>query len=117
MWVRISVTKCQSGQMRSRNEKLPLELEIQQAEDQLHIWDGIVRAIREPQVFVEVVLAAATTDSARTALQARFGVDELQATAMLDLQFRRATREDSERIEVRRRELVDHLAYLRSLTT
>jgi DNA gyrase subunit A len=101
--------------MRSRNEELPLPVEIQQTEDALRIYDGLAKAMREPAVVLDVVLEAEDADAARTALQTRLDVDEIQAMAVLDMQFRRATQQDRRRIEDRRQEIEEHLQFLRNL--
>ncbi len=102
--------------MPSRNNELPLADEIRQTDEQLHIYDGLARAIEEPHAALDIVLQAEDPDTASAALRDRFGLDRIQATAVLDLQFRRATRLDRRKIDDRRRELTDHAAFLRTLT-
>lgn len=101
--------------MPSRNYELPLADEIRQTEEQLHIYDGVARAVGEPNEILDIILQAEDPDAASAALQNRFGLDPIQATAVMDLQFRRATRRDRRRIDDRRRELRDHAAFLKSL--
>ena len=101
--------------MGSRNEELPLAAEIEQTADQLRIYNGLAKAMREPHVVLDVVLEAADAAAARTGLRARFGLDEIQAMAVLDMQFRAATDRDRRMIEARRQELHEHLEVLREL--
>ena len=69
----------------------------------------------DPQAVLQMGFDADDSDAARAALQERFDIDELQATALMDAQFRRATRRDREKIEHSRTELLDHLRYLDDL--
>ena len=101
--------------MRSRNEEVPIAVEIQQTQEQLTIYEGISRALREPHTVLDAVLEADDADAARSLLQERLGLDELQAMAVLDMQFRRATDGDRRKIEGHREELTNHLSFLRDL--
>jgi DNA gyrase/topoisomerase IV subunit A len=49
------------------------------------------------------MLGASDPDTAGRALQQRYGFTELQATAVMEMQFRRVTALDREKIEHRRR--------------
>ncbi|WP_183092952.1 DNA gyrase subunit A [Nocardioides stalactiti] len=99
--------------MPSRNEELPLAVEIQQTAEQLHIMDGLAIAMREPARVLDAVLLSEDVDDARTLLRERFGLSEVQTSAVLDLQFRQASRLDRRKIEERRDEVSAHLEYLR----
>jgi DNA gyrase/topoisomerase IV subunit A len=101
--------------MHSRNEELPLAVEIRNTEGQLHVYDGLMAAMRDPRAMLDVLLEAEDIDAARSELRTRLGIDELQANAVLDLQFRRATKLERGKIEERRDEIVAHLEFLRGL--
>jgi dienelactone hydrolase len=103
----------QAPAMESRDEELPLWLEVQRTEEELHMYDGLVRVMRDPHAMLDAVLEVDDPDAAQAALRERFDLDDLQARVALDLQFRRATLRDRRRIEERNRELADRLAYLR----
>ncbi len=98
-----------------RNEELPVAVELQQTEARLHVLDGLGIAIQEARAVLDVVLEAADVDAARNAVQTRLGLDEIQANAVLDLQFRRTTELDRRKIEEHRQELVEHAEFLRTL--
>lgn len=101
--------------MPSRNEELPLAIEIQQTKAQLHISDGLVTAMREPGVVLDAVLESEDVDAARALLRERFGLSEVQTSAVLDLQFRRAGKLDRRKMEERREEISAQLEYLEGL--
>lgn len=101
--------------MGSRNEELPLAAEIQQMADQLRIYNGLAKAMQEPHLVLDVVLEAEDAAAAQTGLRARLDLDEIQAVAVLDMQFRGATDRDRRMIGDRRQELREHLEVLREL--
>lgn len=94
--------------------KPTLSEQIEQAASELHILDGVARALAEPVETLAVIAGADDVDDARAALKERFGLDDIQARAVLDLQFRRAPRAERDRILARHRELTDLLIELRT---
>lgn len=98
-----------------RNEEIPLAIEIQRTEEEIHIYEGLAIALHDAHAVLDVVLESEDPDSAEIALRDRLGLDGVQVRAVMDLQFRRGTQRDRERIGDRRRELTEHLAYLRDL--
>lgn len=76
--------------MQPRDNELSLAEEIRQTEEQLRIYDGLTRAMTEPHTVLEVLLQAEDPESASAALRDRFGFDQVQATAVLEMQSRRA---------------------------
>lgn len=59
---------------------------------------ALSEALEDPQAFLAVILASEDREAAMAALQDRYGWDEVQAMAVLDMQFRRATRADRDLI-------------------
>ena len=102
--------------MPSRNNELSLADELRQTQEQLHILDGLALATGEPHAVLDIIFQAEDSDAASAALQDRFGLDRIQATAVMELQFRRATRLDRRQIDDRRRALADRAAFLRTLS-
>ena len=91
----------------------PVYVRLQRMEEQLHIYDGLARALAEPRRVLDIVPQAEDADRAAAALQEQLGLDPLQARAVMDLQFRRATVVDRRKIEDLRREVMDQIASLR----
>ena len=94
---------------------LPLPEDIQRSEEQLALYDGLVAALNDPIAMLEVLLRAEDPDDARLCLGNRFGLDHIQATAVLDMQFQRATKLDQTRFREQREDLAERLDYLRGL--
>ena len=72
--------------------------DLELARERLRIYEGLARVLEEPTVFLDLVMGAEDSASAIRSLQARFGLDDLQACAAMDLQFRRATEQARSRV-------------------
>jgi DNA gyrase subunit A len=89
-----------------------LEDQIRAAQDRLHVLEGLVRALEDPHALLDVLLRTDDVASARQALQTDVGLSEIQALATLDLQFRRAPRQELQKIVDARDELAAQLERL-----
>ena len=98
-----------------RDEDLSLPEDIQRTEEQLHLYDGLVAAFDDPIAMLEVLLSAEDVDDARLGLGKRFGLDHIQATAVLDAQCRCVTELDRTRVRAQSENLSVQLNYLRGL--
>lgn len=101
--------------MQRRYTELPLADEVELTKEQLHVLDGVARAARDPRVVLDLILDSDDVEVAATALSERLSFTEIQTRAVLDMQFRLATRLDRSKIEERRDEVAEHLRYLRGL--
>lgn len=106
---------CDGGGVSRRNEGLSLVDEIRQTEDRLRIYEALTQALSEPHAVLDVLLHADDTVAAVGALRERFGFDEIQATAVTELQFRRVTPAEQGKIRDGRDELRERLSYLQGL--
>ena len=89
--------------------------EIRQTEDRLRIYEALTQALSEPHAVLDVLLHADDTAAAMDALRERFDFDEIQATAVTELQFRRVTPVEQGKIRDGRDELRERLSYLQGL--
>jgi DNA gyrase subunit A len=89
--------------------------ELDKAERRQHILAGLLIAIGNLDEVIETIRRAADADDARTQLMARFGLTEVQATAILDMQLRRLAALERQKIEDEYREVTGHIEYLRGL--
>ncbi|WP_395692145.1 hypothetical protein [Nocardioides sp.] len=71
---------------------------VAECERRLHIMSALARALDDPQMVLGLLVSAADVDAARAALRVSLGVDEVQANAILDLQWRRAPKSERETI-------------------
>jgi DNA gyrase subunit A len=89
--------------------------ELRKALDRAHILEGYLIALDNLDEVIALIRAADDTDSARTALQDRFGLSELQAQAILDLRLRALTGLERKRVEDEFADLQERIAELRTL--
>ena len=62
---------------------------LRKAEERAHILRGYLKALDALDEVIALIRASATVEDARTGLMALLEIDELQATAILDMQLRR----------------------------
>ena len=89
--------------------------ELDKAERRQHILAGLLIAIGNLDEVIRTIREAGDADDARSQLMVRFGLTELQATAILDMQLRRLAALERQKIEDEYREVTAHIEYLLSL--
>lgn len=75
----------------------------------LHIYEALTTALADPHRVLDVLLAAPDADAATAGLRTEFGLTDIQAAVVLDLQFRRLNADDRERISTTVAELREQL--------
>ena len=75
------------------------EFQLERARQRAHILAGLRIAVSNLDEVIALIRAAADTPMARNALMERFGLDEPQAQAILDMQLRRISALERERLE------------------
>jgi DNA gyrase subunit A len=68
------------------------------AEREAHIYRGLVKALDALDEVIALIRASASTEDARTGLMGLLEIDEVQATAILDMQLRRLAALERQRI-------------------
>ena len=71
---------------------------LRQAEERAHILRGLLKALDQLDAVIALIRSAPSADAARTGLMELLEIDELQATAILDLQLRRLAALERQRI-------------------
>jgi DNA gyrase subunit A len=89
--------------------------ELRKAVDRAHILEGYLIALDNLDEVIALIRAADDTEAARTALEERFGLSELQAQAILDLRLRALTGLERKRVEDEFADLQERIAELRTL--
>ncbi len=89
--------------------------DLEKAQRRQHILAGLLIAIGNLDEVIQTIRQAADADEARAQLMSRFGLTELQATAILDMQLRRLAALERQKIEDEYAEVTAHIAYLQSL--
>ncbi|HEY3736894.1 MAG TPA: DNA gyrase subunit A [Jatrophihabitans sp.] len=75
-------------------------------EERLHILDALVAVLGRRNEFIELVTQSSSDEDAVARLRSEWGLSQVQAIAVLDLQIRRFAGLNRERIEDERRELM-----------
>src|SRR5690606_2376121 len=89
--------------------------ELDKAERRQHILAGLLIAIGNLDEVIRTSREAADADDARAQLMSRFGLTEIQATAILDMQLRRLAALERQKIEDEHREVTVQIEYLQGL--
>ncbi|MCW2656851.1 MAG: gyrA, partial [Jatrophihabitans sp.] len=71
---------------------------LRKAEERIHILRGLLKALDQLDAVIALIRASDSADSARAGLMDLLEIDELQATAILDLQLRRLAQLERNRI-------------------
>ncbi|MSQ11130.1 MAG: DNA gyrase subunit A [Dehalococcoidia bacterium] len=89
--------------------------ELRKAQDRAHILAGLRIALDNLDAVIRTIRASADVETARQALVTRFQLTQVQAQAILDMQLRRLTALDREKLEEEYRELLKRIAELEAL--
>ena len=88
------------------------EFDKRKAEDRVHILLGLLHALDHIDEVIAAIRASDTADTARTALMTKFGLDELQANAILQMQLRRLAALEHQKIVDEKEGLLVEIARL-----
>jgi DNA gyrase subunit A len=89
--------------------------ELRRAVDRAHVLEGYLIALDNLDEIIALIRGSADTDEARTGLQERYGLSEIQAQAILDLRLRALTGLERKRIEDEYKDLQERIAELRAI--
>ncbi len=89
--------------------------ELRKAEEKAHILRGLVIALKNIDEVVQIIRSSKDTDLAKSRLRERFGLDEIQAQAILDMRLARLTSLETEKLEAELAETEARIAYLKDL--
>jgi len=91
------------------------EYDLRKAKERAHILEGYLKALDHLDEVIRIIRASTTADDARTGLVEAFGFTEIQAQAILELQLRRITGLERDKIQTEHAELVRRIEYLESV--
>ena len=83
---------------------------LRKAEERAHILRGYLKALDALDAVIALIRGSATVDDARTGLQQLLDIDEIQATAILDMQLRRLAALERQKIIDENEELMIKIA-------
>ena len=89
--------------------------ELRQAEKRAHVLAGYLIALDHLDEVIALIRAADDADNARTQLMEKFGLSEVQASAILELRLRALTGLERKRVEDEYNDLQERIGELRAL--
>jgi DNA gyrase subunit A len=75
------------------------QYELVEARNRAHILEGLLIALRNLDEVIETIRRSADTDTARASLMEKFGLSEIQATAILEMQLKRLAALERQKVE------------------
>jgi DNA gyrase subunit A len=91
------------------------KFELRKAEARAHILEGYLKALDNLDAVIRLIRSSEDADEARTGLQKKFKLTEIQAQAILDLRLRALTALERKRVEEEHKDLRERIAELRAI--
>ena len=91
------------------------EFQLGKARERAHILEGLRIALEFLDEVIQTIRNSDSAEDARTNLMERFGLSQVQAQAILDMQLRRLAALERQRIEDEYQEILARIAYLEDL--
>lgn len=91
------------------------QYELRNAEERLHILEGLKIAIDKLDLVIQVIRSSKSTTEARERLMERLAITEAQADAILKMQLQRLVGMEREKLEVEIAELLAKVGYLKQI--
>jgi len=88
------------------------EFDLAKAQEKVHILEGLLLALAKIDAVIATIRASANVDEARDALIVKFGLDDPQANAILQMQLRRLAALEQQKITDEKKELGTEVARL-----
>jgi DNA gyrase subunit A len=89
--------------------------ELAKAEARAHILEGLRIALDNIDAIIDLIRNSESTETAKVELMEAFGLSEVQAVAILDMQIKRLTGLERQKIEDEYRELISLMERLRNI--
>ncbi len=91
------------------------EFELGKQRARAHILEGLLKAISSLDAIIQTIRASADTETARAQLMTRFDLTEAQANAILEMQLRRLSALERQKLQDEYDEVQARIAYLEDL--
>ena len=89
--------------------------ELNKAEERAHILKGLLIALDNIDEVIKIIRGSRSTQAAKEGLIERFGLDDVQAQAIVDMRLRALTGLEREKLENEYKELMIKIAYLKTI--
>ncbi len=91
------------------------KFDLARAKERAHILEGLKKALANLDKIIELIKKSKSEADAKEGLIKKFGFSEIQAQAILEMQLRRLTALEREKIEAEYLELIKKIEYLESI--
>jgi DNA gyrase subunit A len=91
------------------------EFQLSKARERAHILEGLRIALEFLDEVIQTIRSSDSAEAARSALMERFGLTQVQAQAILDMQLRRLAALERQKIEDEYQEIMARITYLLDL--
>lgn len=91
------------------------QFQLSKARERAHILEGLRIALEFLDEVIQLIRSSESADAARTGLMERFGLSQVQAQAILDMQLRRLAALERQKIEDEYQEIMARIAYFEDL--
>jgi DNA gyrase subunit A len=89
--------------------------DLEKARARVHILDGLLIALANLDEVIRTIRQSNDSETAKSNLVSRFNLTEIQAQAILDMQLRRLSALERQKIEEEHQQVMDRIAYLEDL--
>ena len=89
--------------------------ELEKAKHRAHVLEGLLIALANLDEVIKTIRASEDANAAKKNLMDKFKLSDVQAQAILDMQLRRLSQLEREKIETEHKELLEMIAYLEDL--
>ena len=89
--------------------------ELNKAEERAHILEGLLIALDHIDEVIKIIRGSANVQDAKLQLMERFGLSDAQSQAIVDMRLRALTGLEREKLENEYKELMEKIAYLKSI--
>ena len=91
------------------------QFELRKAQERAHILEGLIIASQNIDEVIRIIRHSADTESARAELSAKFGLDELQTQAIVDMRLKQLTGLEQDKLRQSYKEIEDLIAHLEEI--
>ena len=89
--------------------------ELNKAEERAHILKGLLIALDAIDEVIHIIRNSRSTQAAKEGLMERFGLDDVQAPAIVDMRLKALTGLEREKLENEYKELMEKIDYLKTI--
>jgi len=86
--------------------------DLKRAQERLHIVQGLLIAQDNIDEVVHIIRSSKNIDEAKSTLMERFGLSDIQASAIVDMRLRALTGLEHDKLEAERKDLESQISYL-----